>query len=447
MRRSDCDIVTIGAGVSGLAATSMLAAAGLKVICLEATTRVGGRILTVRDPLAPIPIELGAEFVHGLPPETWNVIRTERLTAYEQTPCALHIDRGRVLKEKKVGEIADRILSQLGKSSRQQDESFAQYLSRSRQPPDVKAWAVVHIEGFNAARQELISTASLREDAEAADNVEGDRAFRILNGYDSIPLALLQSIPNYQTAVQLNSVVERILWRHGSVEVHYRSSIDNQESVLHCRRLIVTIPLGVLQASPGSLGALRFEPEPGRILKAAASLQSGHVYRVTFRFSEAFWEEEEKMKGAGFLVSRDRGFFTWWTPGPVIAPLLTGWSAGSAAEQFKSLNQSEVEAQALNSLHRILKRSAPLPLASYFHNWQDDAFIRGAYSYAPVNGLAARKVLAQPVDETLYFAGEATALNGKSGTVHGAIASGIRAAELILNAAGGVRRRTERVRA
>ena len=78
MRRSDCDIVIIGAGVSGLAATSMLAAAGLKAICLEATGRVGGRILTVHDPLAPIPIELGAEFVHGLPPETWNLIRTAR---------------------------------------------------------------------------------------------------------------------------------------------------------------------------------------------------------------------------------------------------------------------------------------------------------------------------------------------------------------------------------
>jgi len=118
MRRNECDVAVVGAGVAGLAATSILKAAGKETICLEATGRIGGRILTLHDPLAPAPVELGAEFVHGLPPETWKLIHQSGLTAYEHTRKALHIEHGHVLTEKKVGEIADQVLSQLGKSDR-----------------------------------------------------------------------------------------------------------------------------------------------------------------------------------------------------------------------------------------------------------------------------------------------------------------------------------------
>lgn len=129
--RTDCEIVIIGAGVAGLAAAATLSRAGKVIQCLEANDRIGGRILTVHDSMAPLATELGAEFVHGRPPEVWDLIRTAGLTAYEHTSRALHLARGRVLKEKQVGEIADRLLSQLAKSARRRDESFEDYLRRS----------------------------------------------------------------------------------------------------------------------------------------------------------------------------------------------------------------------------------------------------------------------------------------------------------------------------
>jgi monoamine oxidase len=156
------------------------------------------------------------------------------------------------------------------------------------------------------------------------------------------------------------------------------------------------------------------------------------VYRVTFRFRNAFWDEDEKLKGKGFLISQDKRFFAWWTMHPIVAPLLTGWMAGAKAEEFETGDQSKIAAEALASLGRILKRKIPHPEAVYFHNWREDPFFRGAYSYVPVNALPAREVLARPVDGTLFFAGEAAELNGHGGTVHGAIASGVRAAGLIL---------------
>jgi monoamine oxidase len=189
----------------------------------------------------------------------------------------------------------------------------------------------------------------------------------------------------------------------------------------------VTVPLGVLQAV-----SIQFDPEPVTTFEAARSLEFGHVYRITFRFRNAFWEEDVRFKQAGFLISNDKQFFAWWTMHPIIAPLLTGWCAGSAADQFRNSPRSVIVEAALGSLARILNRKVPLPDEIYFHDWQRDPFFRGAYSYAPVGGLRARETLAKPIEGTLFFAGEATELKGHSATVHGAIASGVRAARLVL---------------
>jgi len=432
VKRTDCDLAIIGAGVSGLAAAATLGRVGKTVRCLEAADRVGGRILTVHDPLAPLPIELGAEFVHGRPPETWNLIRSAGLTAYEHSSQALHIDRHRVIASKEVGEIADKVLSQMAKPAGKKDESFEDYLGRSRQGADAKSWASVQVEGFNAARKDVISVASLIQDAEAAEQIDGDRAFRIMNGYDAIVNSLLRSIPDYSSVVQLSSVVTRVKWRRNFVDVEYNSALDGENGRLRCRKVIVTVPLGVLQAALRGPGAIEFDPEPSGILKAARSLQFGKVYRMTLRFRSAFWEQDQKMKRVGFLISKDPQFFAWWTMHPIIAPLLTGWCAGSAAEQFISSDRAAIIDAALGSLKRILKRAIPRPESVYFHDWQADPFFRGAYSYTPAHALGAHETLATPVDGTLLFAGEATETKGHSGTVHGAIASGMRAAKLAL---------------
>jgi monoamine oxidase len=135
----------------------------------------------------------------------------------------------------------------------------------------------------------------------------------------------------------------------------------------------------------------------------------------------------------GFLITTDRQFFAWWTTHPVVSPLLTGWCAGSAASQFLESSRPAITGAALESLERVLNRKVPRPNAIYFHDWHSDPLFRGAYSYAGVNMLWARQTLAKPVEETLFFAGEATETKGHSGTVHGALASGLRAARLLLN--------------
>jgi monoamine oxidase len=77
------------------------------------------------------------------------------------------------------------------------------------------------------------------------------------------------------------------------------------------------------------------------------------------------------------------------------------------------------------------RRIDDLLAGSYMHNWQSDPFSRGAYSYAGVGGAGAHQALSRPVGSTLFFAGEAT--NGEqTGTVAGAIESGVKAAQQLL---------------
>src|SRR5580704_13312090 len=92
-------IVVIGAGVAGLAAARHLTAAGRHVLILEARGRLGGRVVTVRDALSPLPIELGAEFVHGLHPELWRIIDSARLPVMDVIGGNFFSDGSKLLKQ------------------------------------------------------------------------------------------------------------------------------------------------------------------------------------------------------------------------------------------------------------------------------------------------------------------------------------------------------------
>jgi monoamine oxidase len=125
----------------------------------------------------------------------------------------------------------------------------------------------------------------------------------------------------------------------------------------------------------------------------------------------------------------------WWTARPFDGAVITGWTAGPAAEDAPP-DPADWVAPSLETLARLLG-IPETTLASELdgwnaHNWSADPFARGAYSYVRTGGTAAQKAFAEPVADTLYFAGEATDIEGHGGTVNGAIAAGERAAGYIL---------------
>jgi len=197
----------------------------------------------------------------------------------------------------------------------------------------------------------------------------------------------------------------------------------------------------VLQAEPQSV---RFEPElPAEKRNALEKLAMGKVVRVTLCFRERFWQNLRGRPGSGtlrklsFLFSRDNFFPTWWTQMPEPVPIITGWAPAHAAESLAGMNADAIVDKAIQSLSKLLlidKSHVKAQLtASYFNDWDSDPFSRGAYSYVKVGGEGCQQVLGSPISNTLFLAGEATDTSGHNGTVHGAIASGRRAARDILD--------------
>src|SRR5262249_26048422 len=137
-----------------------------------------------------------------------------------------------------------------------------------------------------------------------------------------------------------------------------------------------------------------------------------------------------------FLFSQDDWFPTWWTTMPMKAPLITAWAPFRSAQKLSRSAPSLIVERSLETLSELLavevKDLENWLEDAYFHDWQSDPFSRGAYSYGKVGSDGAHTALAAPLENTLFFAGEATDTSGNNGTVHGAIASGYRATAQIL---------------
>ncbi|HXJ96427.1 MAG TPA: NAD(P)/FAD-dependent oxidoreductase [Terriglobia bacterium] len=440
------EVLIIGAGAGGLAAAQSLCGAGARVRVLEARDRIGGRLYTIRDPSFPIPVELGAEFVHGRPREIFEITRAAGLSVAEFSGRHRAVRDGRPSGNGERFAQIDEIFERMADPALP-DQSFAEFLSWIDADEQAKAAARGYVEGFNAARADRISTRSLAYESQAQDAIDGDRSFRITEGYDRVAHWLWDQCDSRFATLHLNTIVTGIRWQRGRVEVETQSTGDlrgapSAPSHFEGDLAIVTVPLGVLAAPEGALGAIQFTPPVPELKSALKRLEMGEAVRVTIRFRAAIANAHPILAEPGFIHSGDEGFPTWWTSllargsKQATALALTAWAGGPKAERLAALPDAGLAERAIDSLARILglprEAVASQVLSWHLHNWSLDPFARGAYSYAGVGGLEARRKLAVPVESTLYFAGEATDTEGHAATVHGALASGRRAARQIL---------------
>ena len=432
----ESDVLIIGAGAAGLAAARALSITKLNVRVLEARNRIGGRINTHLDPQLPAPVELGAEFVHGKPPETLKIVERTRLTLGEVPNVHWYFRDAVLSRSNEFWSKIETVMEELDEETGS-DQTFAGFLddySRRHAVTGIRTMANLYVEGFHAAHADRISVKGLIKTNRAAAEIDDDKQFRPLEGYIAIAQKLHDEAVEQGTSFHLGIVVREVEWSAGTVTV-----IAEGGERFKARRLIVTLPLGVLQS-----GNVTFTPQLTAKDEAARKLAVGHVVKVTLRFRERFWDDltlptedgkQSELKDFAFIHAPDELPPTWWTQLPARTPVLIGWAGGTRAERLSTASQDALRDRSLEALSHIFAVPPNFLEDSlvdfYTHNWTADQFSLGAYSYIPVGGLEAQAELATPVEDTIYFAGEAINTLGHHGTVHGALASGLRAAREI----------------
>jgi monoamine oxidase len=434
----DADVLVIGAGASGLAAARALVDARQRVIVLEARDRIGGRVWTDRT-FADIPIERGAEFIHGEQADTWALVRraglrTESFSRWQGRRIVA--EDGRLAGDELLHARPDLqrlfTLEQQLAEYREPDCSLAEWLVANDYSPLAAHIADLRLAHSNCATPDTISVAELAHELRIADKGPGD--FHILDGYDRALALLADGLD-----IRLGTAVTEIQWTEDGVQVTTRRgegvkgrtgeleatpSHPFTRSPAHAfsaRHAVVTLPLALLQAS-----AVAFDPPlPASKRTAIDALAMAPAMKLLLRFEERFWDAEMT-----FLSSRDP-VPVWWTVRP-DAPVLTGFITGPRAARLAAHGPERALDQGMAALAAIFG-AAPRRLfaAGQVVDWAADEWARGGYSSVPPGAHGQRAVLAQPIG-ALHFAGEATVFANNPATVHGALHSGVRAAREIV---------------
>lgn len=394
-------VLIIGAGASGIACATKLRHAGHDTLIIEARDRIGGRMCTVDTPAGAV--ELGGEFVHGEPLPAFRHTRLP-CTKVDETPKRLVGHRAEAHPE--LFDLLERVLAPIEQA--RDDEAFATLLERSHGvSATMRRMLTRFVEGFNGADASRIGARGLLRQLRAPGGGGPHRRFD--GGYG----ALLDRLQRAAGPIQLHAQVTFL--RHRAAGIR----IDLDDVQMFADAAVVTVPLGVLQRH-----SIVFDPPLKAKRPALERLIMGDARRITLRLDADVWRER------GILQVERDGFDVFWRSGPA---LLTAWCGGPRALALQGASLEALVSDALAGLAIVLGRALPQELVhgAYTHDWARDPLSVGAYSYVGIGGDGAAAALAEPVNERLYFAGEACDAESP-GSVDGAWRSGERAARRFL---------------
>lgn len=424
MATFETEIIIVGAGASGMMAARELAKAGKKVIILEARDRIGGRIMPLDKDDFSYPAQGGAEWVHGEAPISKALIKEAGLILVADEGEIWSARDGKLSLHKTFIQNNESLKQKL--SALSHDISILDFLDQNfkeQADVDFRNSILRMVEGYDAADPKDISTLTLRE--EWLSKTDWDD-HRIKEGYGALLDFLENECVKNGVEIKLNTQVKTINLNSSSVSVQ-----DADGQIFEASKVVVTVPLPVLKD-------IEFNPKLKGKLDVASRIGFGNAIKVLIKFKTRWWDNVsgKDLSKLGFLLCNEK-FLTWWTQYPRVNSVLVGWMAGPEAAKYTESSSQDILDMALTSLSNVFKLDKKIfteQIELYkVVNWPADPFAKGAYSYTTFKTKDAYEKLAEPIDNAIFFAGEAVYSGLATATVEGALGSGKEVAEKILN--------------
>lgn len=409
MSKSNVEVAIIGGGAAGIAAARKLAAHGVDCLIIEARSRLGGRALTVRDD-AGHSLDMGCGWLHSADRNPWTGIATAQGRAFNKAPppwerpMMTHVVPLAVQQDyaRAMGALFER-MSEAAETGR--DSAASAFLDAGN-----------HWNGTLNAITTFISGVEL-EHMSAIDfdrYSDSDLDWRLFDGYGALIASHGDGLP-----AALGCEVTRIDHRGK------RLRIDTTQGTIEADQAIITLPTSIL----GEREDL-FVPALPDKTASARRLPLGLDDKLFIALDHA----EEFGSDSRVLGRLDTSATASYQFRPFDRPMIEAYFGGACARELEAGGQAAFFDFAVSELTGIFgsdfaHRLTPIGV----HLWGADPHARGAYSYAVPGAADERAALAAPVDERLFFAGEACSRFDFS-TAHGAFVTGNEAADRIIAA-------------
>ena len=422
-------VIVIGAGASGIYAANLLRKYGAQVTHLEARSVVGGRMKT-NTTIPGIKIELGAEEIHGKRSILYDLAQFNAPDSLIPSPGEDFYFLENQLRTKNfllesaslegagatLFQIIDSLSTYPGAA-----QSVAQYLSEKQLDARFLEIANALIGNEYGADINRIGMLALREAEEGYSSGEDGQILINKSLLELFEIAFGDDI----NQVGLNKPVEAINYEGGQVVV----TTENAETYT-ADKVLVTIPLSILKNN-----SITFVPPiPTDKIDAINTIKMDNGLKIVLQFNTPFWEANTASIIGGTIVPE------YWVTGAgknENANLLTAFVMGEKADFLAGLSDAQIISEILEELNLMYPTGSPSDKfngINIIQNWMEEPYIEGAYSYPSPGSEGKRAILAAPINNKIYFAGEATNFNGHLATVHGAMESGYRAVKEILEA-------------
>ncbi|MBI5131160.1 MAG: FAD-dependent oxidoreductase [Rhodopseudomonas palustris] len=413
----EVDVVVVGAGTAGIAAARRIAAAGRKVIVVEAAPRVGGRCLTDTASFEA-PFDRGARFLHN--PDSNPLVRLARSEGFDIAPTAPG-QKVRIGRRNARARETEDLLATMVRASRALGDA-----SRGKVDVSCAAALPTDLGDWTATTEFVLGPVATGKDLKELSAIDGFRAqdrnaiIGCRQGLGALLTKLAAPLP-----VTLATPVTRILWSGRD------TGVETASGKIAARAIILTASTNVLTS-----GAIAFTPElPKRQLDAASKLGLGSYDRIALSF-----------KGNPLGLSRDEMMIEQSSNArtAVLSANVNGSSlctvdvAGGFGRELSAQGEKAMQAFAVEWLSKLFGSDIAAAIdRQVATRWNAAPYVLGAMSAASPGGTPSRKVLTEPLGN-LFIAGEATS-ETMWGTVQGAWESGETAADAALKKLGPVK--------